>query len=168
MTHPLVEQVRFTRSEFMRGIKGVGEEESRQRFLPMNCISWNVGHLAWQEQRYFLFFAQGKVLYPHIQRDYAYGAPASTPSLKEMLAAWKKITRTADPWLDELTSKTLLQCIVRDGKPTDITFGNLLQRLIYHYWYHLGENMAIRQMLGHKKLPQFVGNIDSKAPYRPE
>jgi hypothetical protein len=28
--------------------------------------------------------------------------------------------------------------------------------------------MAIRQMLGHKRLPQFVGNIDDEAPYRPE
>lgn len=168
MSHPLVEQVRFTRSEFLRGIKGVSEEEACRRFLPMNCISWNVGHLAWQEQRYFLSFAQGKVLFPQIQKDYAYGAPASTPSLQEVLATWKKITRAADPWLDELTSKKLLHFAVRNGKTTDITFGNLLQRLIYHYWYHLGENMAIRQMLGHEKLPQFVGNIDDKAPYRVE
>jgi hypothetical protein len=43
-----------------------------------------------------------------------------------------------------------------------------LQRVIYHYWYHTGENMAIRQMLGHTRLPEFVGNIDSQAPYRAE
>lgn len=28
--------------------------------------------------------------------------------------------------------------------------------------------MAIRQMLGHAQLPEFVGNIDDKAPYIPE
>jgi hypothetical protein len=28
--------------------------------------------------------------------------------------------------------------------------------------------MAIRQGLGHSRLPEFVGNIDDKAPYRPE
>jgi hypothetical protein len=28
--------------------------------------------------------------------------------------------------------------------------------------------MAIRQLLGHSRLPQFVGNIDDKAPYLPE
>jgi hypothetical protein len=28
--------------------------------------------------------------------------------------------------------------------------------------------MAIRQQLGHKRLPQFVGAIDSKAPYQLE
>jgi hypothetical protein len=37
----------------------------------------------------------------------------------------------------------------------------------YHYWDHLGEAMAVRQLLGHPDLPTFVGDID-KAPYRPE
>jgi hypothetical protein len=55
-----------------------------------------------------------------------------------------------------------------DGKPIPRQYGNLLNRTIYHYWYHTGENMAIRQMLGHTKLAVFVGNIDNDAPYRPE
>jgi len=46
--------------------------------------------------------------------------------------------------------------------------GSLMQRVLYHYWYHTGENMAIRQLLGHTNLPEFVGNIDDEAPYRPE
>ena len=57
---------------------------------------------------------------------------------------------------------------MKDGKPTPYLFGSLLQRVIYHYWYHTGENAAIRQQLGHTRLPQFVGDIDAKAPYRPE
>ena len=61
MTHPMVTQLRFTRSEFLRSIRGVEEDDASQRLLPMNCISWNVGHLAWQEQRYFLYFGQGKM-----------------------------------------------------------------------------------------------------------
>jgi uncharacterized damage-inducible protein DinB len=166
MAHPLVLQLRFTRSEFLRGIKGVTEEEALKRFLPMNCISWNVGHLAWQEQRYFLGFGQGLKLFPEIENNFAYGAPASTPSLKEMLAAWKEITVAADPWLDTLTSKKLEANVISNGKEIQRTYGNLIQRTIYHYWYHLGENMAIRQNLGHTKLPQFVGSIDTKAPYR--
>jgi hypothetical protein len=40
--------------------------------------------------------------------------------------------------------------------------------MTYHYWYHLGEALAVRQMLGHRDLPDFVGDIDSQAPYRPE
>ena len=168
MPHPLVDQLRFTRSEFLRAVKGVSDEEARKRILPMNCISWNVGHLAWQEQRYFLHFGQGQMLLPEINRDFAYGAPASTPSLKAMLSAWKTITSAADPWLDTLTSASLQKQVIRDGKPIQRIYGNLLQRIIYHYWYHTGENLAIRQQLGHKRLPQFVGDIDGQAPYRPE
>ena len=40
--------------------------------------------------------------------------------------------------------------------------------LIDHYWYHIGKSMAIRQLLGHAGLPDFVGDIDGEAPYRPE
>jgi len=166
--HPLVQQLRFTRSEFRRALGGVTEEEARRRFLPLNCISWNVGHLAWQEQRYFLFFAQGQMPLPHLQDMFRYGAPASTPSLGEMLSAWESMTAAADPWLDGLTSEKLLAHVVIDGQTTEYLFGSLLQRLIYHYWYHTGENMAIRQNLGHTGLPDFVGDLDGVAPYRPE
>jgi hypothetical protein len=38
----------------------------------------------------------------------------------------------------------------------------------FQNWYYFGENMAIRQQLGHKDLPVFVGNIEPKAPYQPE
>lgn len=166
--HPLIDQLRFTRSEFMRGIKNLGEEDAGKRLLPMNCISWNVGHLAWQEQRYFLYYTQGLMPIPDIDQNFAYGAPGSSPPLKDMLRAWKAITTAADPWLSTLTPADLSKTILREGKPSSILVGNLLQRVIYHYWYHTGENAAIRQLLGHGKLPQFVGDIDGKAPYRPE
>ena len=168
MPHPLVSQLRFTRIEFLRSIKGINDEDARKRILPMNSISWNVGHLAWQEQRYCLFFGQGKLLLPDINKQFAYGCAASTPPLKEVVAAWKKITAATDPWLDSLTTDTLQQFATVDGRKTSRMFGNLLQRMIYHYWYHTGENMSIRQMLGHKELAQFVGNIDRQAPFRPD
>ena len=166
--HPLVSQLRFTRSEFLRGVKGVGDEDARKRLLPMNCLSWNVGHLAWQEQRYFLYYGQGLLPYPEIDQEYAYGAPASTPPMTEVMKAWKAITKAADPWLDQLTSTDLESFVVKDGKPTSRMYGNLLHRQIYHYWYHTGENQAIRQQLGHSPLPEYVGNIDDEAPYRSE
>ncbi len=168
MAHPLVLQLRFTRSEFRRALQGLDDADGRKRFLPMNCISWNIGHLAWQEQRYFLFFGQGQLLLPQINDLFAYGAPASTPALDDMWAAWNTITRAADPWLDAVTTDKLLEHVIRDGKPSPYIFGSLLQRVIYHYWYHTGENMAIRQRLGHSDLPEFVGDIDGEAPYRPE
>jgi hypothetical protein len=166
--HPLVLQLRFTRSEFMRAIRRVDEDDARKRIPPMNCISWNVGHLAWQEQRYFVATGQGRTPFPDIETRFASGGPASTPPLTEVLAAWKSITAEADPWLDTLTSENLLEHPMRNGKPLARIHGNLLQRTIYHYWFHTGENMAIRQMLAHKRLPQFVGNIDDEATYRPE
>lgn len=168
MPHPLVMQLRFTRSEFKRALKGVTDDQARKRFEPMNCISWNIGHLAWQEQRYLLVYGQGKLLWPDIDRLYAYGAPPSTPPLKETLAAWRKITAASDPWLDTLTSESLNARVLKNGKPSSRLLGSLIQRMIYHYWYHIGENLAIRQNLGQTKLPQFVGNIDRQAPYTPE
>ncbi|HSJ59075.1 MAG TPA: DinB family protein, partial [Anaerolineae bacterium] len=139
MSHPLVSQLRFTRQEFLRGIRGVRDEDARKRLMPMNCLSWNVGHLAWQEQRYFLYYGQGEMLLPEIDEAFAYGAPASTPPLAEVVAAWKKITAAADPWLEALTSERLAEAVMSRGKPTARIYGNLLQRVIYHYWYHTGE-----------------------------
>ena len=168
MTHPLVNQLRFARNEFRRGLEGVSIEDARQRLLPMNCIAWNVGHLAWQEQRYWLTRAQGIALIPELNTEFAYGAPASTPDLEEIRKAWGKITEACDPWLDAATTETLQEAVVIDGVPSEYIFGSLLQRTIYHYWYHTGENQAIRQMLGHTGLLDFVGDIDTEAPYTPE
>ncbi len=168
MPHPLVVQLRFARSEFQRGLVGITDAEARRRFLPMNCISWNIGHLAWQEQRYWLWRAQGQVLLPQLNDVWANGAPASTPGLDEAWSVWQSITQATDPWLDTLTTAKLQEHVIIDGQPSGIIFGNLLRRTTYHYWYHTGENMAIRQLLGHTDLPEFVGNIDDEAPYRPE
>lgn len=169
MPHPLVLQLRFTRSEFKRAIAKLSEADACKRVGPMNCISWTVGHLAWQEQRYFINFPTGKILIPELQEKYAFGSPPSTPSLKQMLSAWRKVTKAADEWLDTLTTKKLLQFVELDGKRTTRMYGNLLQRVIYHYWYHTGEDIAVRKLLGkHKGVGYFVGNIDKQAPYTPE
>jgi hypothetical protein len=166
--HPLVLQLRFTRSEFLRGLRGVSDEDAARRIGRLNCIAWNVGHLAWQEQRYFVTIGQERTPFPEIEVAYRYGAPGSQPSLRDTLAAWRAITAEADPWLDMLTTERLAEIPVRRGKQLSTTFGNRLQRTIYHYWFHNGENQAVRQSLGHRRLPQFVGSIDDEAPYRPE
>ena len=168
MVHPLVQQLRFARSEFKRGLEGLSDVDARRRIEPMNCIGWNIGHLAWQEQRYWLFRAQGKVLLPGVNEQFAYGAPASTPPLGEAWDAWREITEASDGWLDRLTTEKLQKHVLIDGEVSPYIFGSLLQRTLYHYWYHTGENAAIRQALGHTNLPDFVGDIDGEAPYRPE
>ena len=83
MPHPMVLQLRFTRSEFLRAIAKISEEDAQKRVMPMNSISWTVGHLAWQEQRYFIYFPAGKLIIPEIQELYAFGAPPSTPPVSE-------------------------------------------------------------------------------------
>jgi uncharacterized damage-inducible protein DinB len=86
-----------------------------------------------------------------------------------MWTAWRAITAEADPWLDRLTIADLRRPYVRkSGRDGGRIIGDLLQRVIYHSWYHLGENMALRKLLGHAPLPQFVGDIDGRAPYVPE
>ena len=116
MPHPLVRQLRFTRSEFTRALAGVTDADARERLLPMNC----------------------------------YGAPASTPRLDDAWAAWKTITQAADPWLDTLTTDMLQKQVTVPNRPKPFVIGSVLLRL------------------GHKDLPEFVGNIDEEAPYRPE
>jgi hypothetical protein len=44
MPYPLVEQLRFVRSEFRRALAGLSDEDARRRLLPMNCISQLLGH----------------------------------------------------------------------------------------------------------------------------
>jgi hypothetical protein len=168
MAHAIVEQLRFTRGEWRRGLTGVTEQEAAEHCGQMNSIGWIVGHLTWQEQRYLLHRPQGIMLLPDIQARFAFGAPMSTPSLAEVLKAWRQVTRAADPFLDSLTTKDLLRDLPLNGRPTGQSRGSAIRRLTYHYWFHIGEIQAIRQMLGHKRLPVYVGNIEGKAPYRAE
>jgi hypothetical protein len=168
MPHPLIDQFRFTRSEWLRGLEGVSEEDGACHFGLMNCISWTVGHLALHEQRYWLTRSQGILPFPRLNELFAYGAPMSTPSFKEMLETWHTVSRAADPFLDSLTTETFQTDLLLDGKSVGQTMGSALRRITYHYWYHIGEIQAIRQMLGHVNLPEYVGDIETEAPYRPE
>lgn len=167
MPLPIIDQYRFTRTEWLRGLAGVSEEDASHHFGPMNCISWTVGHLAWHEQKYWLERAQGILLFPELNQLFAYGAPMSTPSLNNMLTMWQTVTPATDTYLDDLTTESLLSPLLLKGKPIGQSIGSALQRITYHYWYHIGEIQAIRQMLVHTDLPEYVGDIETQAPYRP-
>jgi uncharacterized damage-inducible protein DinB len=167
MAHFLVDQLRFARSEFVRCLEGVSEEDACRRLEPMNCISWIVGHLANQEHRYWVILGQGQDLAPDLNDLVGYGKPASTPLLSEMWDTWRTVTAAADTYLDTLTPERMLTHFEREGKPVAESVGTMLLRNLYHYWFHTGEGHAIRQMLGHPDLPQFVGDM-ARAPYRPE
>jgi hypothetical protein len=181
MAHPLVTQLRFARSEFVRCLEGVSDEDSRNRLLPMNCISWMVGHLAAQEQEYFVFFPKGKVPHPQLNKSHGYGQPAVTPPLADMWQVWNDITEAADTFLATVTADQFGTHLEQNTKAVkDALFaygqanremlaqksvrsreniGTRILRTTYHYFFHTGEAHAIRQQLGHPDLPYFVGNM---------
>jgi hypothetical protein len=167
MAHPLVDQLRFARKEFRRGLEGVSAEDAARRLEPMNSIAWMVGHLAWHEQLLWLDRAQGRVVAPEVQ-PCGFGAPATNPPVAEMWAAWRAITEAADAYLDALTPELLLTHYERDRRRPPESVGTSMRRLTYHYFFHLGESQAVRQLLGHRDLPAFVGEIGAEAPYRLE
>jgi hypothetical protein len=167
MTHPLVTQLRFARSEFARGLEGITDEEARRRFLPMNCISWMIGHVANQEHFYWVLSAQGIRLAPGLNDLVGFGKPASTPPLDEMWETWREVTTVADDYLDTITTEALQTHFEWGGEPLAESIGTMMLRNIYHYWFHTGEIAAVRQMLGHTNLPQFVGDM-STALYQSE
>ena len=166
-THPLVNQLHFTRSELLRCLQGVSDADARRRIEPMNCLSWIVGHLADQENRYWMMVAQGQRLFPELNELVGYRKPASTPPFDEMWQVWHAITAAADHCLVTLTPELMQTHFEWKGKPMQENIGTMLLRNIHHYWFHIGEAYAIRQMLGHKDLPEFVGDMSS-AGYRPE
>jgi uncharacterized damage-inducible protein DinB len=165
--HPSVTQLRFARSEFLRCLDGVSESDAVHRLEPKNCISWIIGHLANQEHYLWVMAAQGVFLARGLNQLVGSGRPASTPPLDEMWATWRTVTAAADAFLDTLTTAKLETHLEFEGRTLPESIGTVLYRNIYHYWFHTGEAHAIRQMLGHGELPQFVGNM-SGAVYRPE
>jgi DinB superfamily len=167
MTHPRVDQLRFARSEWVRGLRGLTEADGVRRLEPMNSISWMVGHLAWHERLVWMERGQGLRVEPVLDAV-ASGLPASTPSLKEMWAVWRRVTRAADRYLDTLTTEDLLVPLPHDGRTDPPAAGSQIQRITYHYWNHIGEASAVRQIMGHTQLAQYVGDIEAKAPYRRE
>jgi hypothetical protein len=159
---PLLAQLRFTRLEWERSLAGLSEADGEVRVGRMNCVSWMVAHLGWQEQHYWLTRMSGSTPRPELNSIGAQGSPASTPSLGAMRAAWQDVTSRADVVLDRL-DEAALRAPLSGGTPRIV--GNAMQRVIYHYWFHVGEILAIRQLLDHPDLPEFVGDIDHIAPY---
>lgn len=163
MSHALIEQLRFARSEWRRALRGVPERDGARRLEPMNSIGWIVAHMAWHEQRYWLTRMEGGTPVPALNDIAANGGPATTPSLRAMLKAWDRVTAEADPVLDRMDEAAMRGSLA--GTPPRL-IGTAILRVTYHYWFHSGEILAIRQILNHADRPEFVGDIDVQAPYR--
>ena len=161
MVHPRVEQLRFARSEFLRGLEGVTPEVAAHQLGQMNTIAWIVGHMAWHEQLSWLTRSQGVTPRPDLNDLVGNGRPRSNPPLDLVMAAWAEVTAASDPFLDGITTARLADPI---SKVQSIGTGML--RVTYHYYVHIGEISAIRQVVEGGSLPEFVGDIHVAAPWR--
>ena len=84
-----------------------------------------------------------------------------------MLDVWYSVTNETNDYLQTVIPELLQTHFVYKGQSRPESIGTMLYRNIYHYWFHTGEAHAVRQMLGHADLPQFVGNMQA-AVYKPE
>jgi hypothetical protein len=109
---------------------------------------------------------QGFVLIPELNRLFAIGPPMSTPGSPGMIKAWPMLTAAADPFLGSRNAEALRRAPPLNGKPTGQAPGTTRQRITCHCWYHIGETQAMRRLLGHRRLPTYVGTIEKSAPYR--
>jgi uncharacterized damage-inducible protein DinB len=162
----LVDQLRFARSEFVRCFDGVSAEDALLRIMPLNSLGWRVGHMASHEYASWLLVAQGKNPYPDLYKSVGTGKPASTPPLDEMWRVWREVTREADIFLETLTPAMLTTHLIWRDKPHAESIGTMLLHVIYHYFFHIGEAHANRQILGHTDLPDFIGEMLGDFEYR--
>lgn len=153
--HSLVEMQHLTRAEFLRGLAGLSDRDARRRIEPMNCISWIIGHMACQEHAYFVAWPQGREAAIEY-KTFAYGSPASQPTFEETMALWRAASEAADALLHAADEESLKQLIIApDPRVERENLGTRITRNIFHYWSHIGEISAIRQILGHRP-PEFV------------
>lgn len=168
MPHYLVDQLRFAKEAFIEGLDGLSAEDATKRVGHANSISWMVGHLAEFDQDMWLTVAQGKTPYASLAQ-FAYGEPATTPPLADVLKLWHEVNALVVPYLATLDTEQMdgHLTLTIDGEQSRENVGTILLRQTWHYWYHLGEAQAIRQGLGHEDLLQYVGRMDDFAMHRP-
>lgn len=160
---PLVTRLRFARSEFARSMGGVSDEYAQRHVGSLNCLSWMMGHLANQENWYWVLMGQRRSLFGELNDLVGFRKPQTTPSLPEMWSTWKTVTEASDVFVNTLQAKMLATHLELRGKPAPESVGTLLMRNIFHYWFHIGQVVIVRKMLGHTNLPEFVGDLSSVA-----
>lgn len=74
-----------------------------------------------------------------------------------------------DPLVDKLRfTRSGQSDLLLKGKSVGQSFDFAMRRNTYYYWHQIGEIQAIRQMVGHKDLPEYAGDIGIEAPCCPE
>lgn len=147
---PLVSLVLETRNEFFRALSGLSEEVGAKKLPGLNTIAWTAGHVARGEDHWFNVMAQGQAPDAWLSENYAANAPTSSPSLKDVVAALKRVNERSQGFLRGLTPPDLKRVpATRSGRTfQDEDLEALLQRCLMHRWLHIGEIVAMRSILG--------------------
>jgi hypothetical protein len=148
--------VQDVRNELRRALEGISVADMGKRVAGINSVVWIVGHLAWQEQRYWLE-RRGLALVSAELVDYGSGKtiPAHMDSFDTLFASWQEVTESSDEWLWSLQTDDLRHKL--PGDPEGENIGSKLMRVIGHYYLHIGQITAVRKILGYS-VPQFVGS----------
>lgn len=158
---PLVTQLEFTRQEFRRVMNGVNSDSGERVLPPFNSLSYIVAHMAVHEHTMWIVCGQEERLFPEIDQ-FRSGSEALVPSWNLVWEQWEQITLASSAFLHQLSTNDLYSCLQHPTSDTPLqeVLGHTLLRVIFHYWFHLGEAHGIRQAMGHENLPEFVGKLD--------
>ncbi|MEM7332796.1 MAG: DinB family protein [Chloroflexota bacterium] len=163
MAHQLVLELQFAREKWFSGHADLSNEDAKKQFGDANSIGWMVGHLAWFEQLTWIEISQGKTV-SEMLHAFDWNNGASVPDLDEVLTAWEEVTAVSDEYLNQITEDDLGTTLYR-GEYSMGNIGTMLRRQIWHYWYHLGEMQALRQVMEHKNQPPFIGPMSRSVTY---
>ena len=160
MAHHLVRYVWHVRRELERVLDGISASDLNREVNGINSIAWMIGHLAMQEQSYWLLFRDEELIDKNLK---VYGSKVEDgKDASELIELWKTITERSNAWLETATASDLENTFEKARENT----GSLLTRVIGHYYFHIGQIATIRKMLGYD-VPGFVGSQEG-AYYTPE
>ncbi|MEM9775200.1 MAG: DinB family protein [Chloroflexota bacterium] len=164
MSHFLVEQYRFAISEWLRGHQNIPAEDALKRVGHANSIGWMVGHLAEFDQKVWVERVLGEPV-TKATKKFGFRREATTPELDEVFDQWRAVQDKTSEVMEGLTNEDMVELPYLFGRQVHQPVSMWLLRMGWHYWYHLGEMQAVRQMLGHENLPDFVGSMPPKAQW---
>ena len=160
MAHHLVRKVQHVRKELRRAIEGMSVADMERSVAGVNSIRWIIGHLAWQEQRYWVGGRGLPLIVEHLA-DYGYGKPVpeNGEDFETVFGQWEAVTRASDDWLESLGEQDLREFPATGEIHKGENIGTMLMRVIGHYYVHIGQITAVRKILSYN-VPPFVGRQD--------
>lgn len=164
MAHFLVEQYRFAVREWLRGHDNMPAEDALKRLGHANSIGWMVGHLAEFDQKVWVERVLGSPVTTETKK-FGFRRPATTPELGHVFDLWHAIQEKTAEVHETLSDADMAELPHLFGRQVHQPVSMWLLRMGWHYWYHLGEMQAVRQVLGHENLPDFVGRIPAEAQW---